>query len=74
MAQEGMEGAKLILEATGDTMRGNGPRSLSGGFRLDMRKQFFPLRGNTLGTGPLEAAESPFLEVSELGWAKPQLP
>lgn len=59
---EGTDGAKLILEATGDKMRGNGPRSPSGRFRLDMRKRFFPWRRNTLGTAPQKGAGSPFSE------------
>lgn len=71
---EGMDRAKLTLEATGDTMRGHGPRPPSGRFRLDMKKHYFPWRRNTLGTGPQEGVGSPLLEVSGLGWAKPQLP
>jgi len=39
---EGMDGAKLILEVTGDTVRANSLRSLSGRFRLDRRKHSSP--------------------------------
>lgn len=68
---EGMDRAKLILEVTGDTVRGNGPKSPSGRLRLDMRKHFFPWRGKAPGTSLQEGAGPPFSGVSGFGWAKP---
>jgi len=58
------DGAKLFSVVPSDRTKGNGHKRKHGKFRLNMRKNFFPLRvtepWNRL---PREAVDSPSLEI-----------
>jgi len=61
----------LFTRSRSDRTKGNGSRLKEGGFRLDVRKKFFPMRVvRHWHRLPRGAVDAPSLKFSRPGWTK----